>query len=220
MKAMSFDQLKADTGALAALRTMNVMSALAADKNFMDHFYLSGYEGLCVSLGHEDLTRSIISTAVPMEGELLVVGSDELCAMWRGVCASLRIRVSAIDMMAEDIVSATETLLKVNPRITHILCTAQAEALTIMALTGLAHRMGKSVIVDCSAENMDMAEIEASGVDFAISAADCAETVSVIVARRSRLVMTEGNARSREHDIYTAWQESLACRTPRMKPMA
>lgn len=220
MKAMSFDQIKVDTEALAALQTMNVMSALAADKNFMDHFYLSGYEGLCVSLGHEELTRSIISTAVPMEGELLVVGGDDHCALWRNVCSSLRIRVSAIDIDTEDVAAATETLLKVNPRITHVLCSTNSDALTIKSLTTLAHRMGKAVIVDCSAENMDMTEIEGSGVDFAISVAEGTEPVSVIVARRSRLVMTEGNARRREHDIYAAWQESLACRTPKMKPMA
>lgn len=220
MEAMSFDQLKADAGALATLQAMNVMSALAADKNFMDHFYLSGYEGLCVSVGHEDLTRCIISTAVPMEGELLVVGGDDLCAMWRGVCASLKIRVSAIDVDKSDVLTATETLLKVNPRITHILCSTHCDAATIKALTMMAHRNGRSVIVDCSADNMNMSEIEASGVDFAISAADGGQPMSVIVARRSRLVMTEGNARRREHDIYSAWQQSLSGRTPKMRPMA
>lgn len=220
MEAMSFDQLRAATGALGSLRAMNVMSALAQDKSFVEHFYLSGYEGLCVQMGHEELTRSIISTAVPMEGELLVVGGDELCGLWRRVCASLRIRVSAIDVERGDVVVATETLLKVNQRITHILCSTQLDAEVVRRLTELAHRNGRSVIVDSTSDSMDMGDIEKSGVDFAISAGEGDRPVSVIVARRSRLVMTEGNARRREHDIYMAWQASLEGRTSRIRPMA
>lgn len=220
MKAMSFDQLRGDTEALAAMPAMNVMSVLASDKSFMDRFYLSGYEGLCVALNHADLTRSIISSAVPMEGELLVVGGGEHCALWRAICAELRIRVSAIDASSADIIAATETLMKVNPCISHILCSSQCDTQTVKALARLAHRNGRGLIVDTSADDMDMTSIEDSGADFAISAADGESPVSVIVARRSKLVMTEGNARNASHDIYALWQQSLSSRSSDLKPMA
>lgn len=220
MKAMSFDQLKTGTMALAAMPAKNVMSALAADGSFMDKFFLSGYEGLCLALNHADLTRSVISSAVPMEGELLVVGGDELCALWCGVCAGLRIRLSAIDASSSDILAATETLLKVNARISHVLCSTHLDAQTIKSLSALVHRRGRSLIVDSSDDDMDMAAIEASGVDFAIAATDGESPMSIVVARRSRLVMTEGNARNATHDLYAAWQGLLTSRTPTMRPMA
>ena len=50
--------------------------------------------------------------------------------------------------------------------------------------------------------------------------AETEQPVSIIIAKRSRLVMTEGNARRGAHDIYAVWQDSLSCRNPKWVPMA
>ncbi len=219
MKAATFEHLKMANTSLESLPNTKILKSLGCEKGFMDHFYLTGYEGLCLALNHKDLTRSIISSAVPFEGELLVIGNTDSCALWRQVCAELRIRVSAIDIAECDLLTAAETILKVNTRISHILCTTEAHNDTIKQLSLLAHKNRKAIIVDNSADDMNMADVENCEVDFVISASDeC--NMSVIVARRSKLVMTEGNARNFQDDIYAMWQESLASRSAVWAPMA
>lgn len=218
MKATSFDQLKSCTEALEAISSVDLLKSLAAEKSLLDHFYLTGYEGLCLSLGHRDLTRSVISSAVPMYGELLAIGTKDEINFWASICEDLHIGMTAVETNGSDATEAIANLLKENPSISHILCTSAYA--NIKSLTDAAHKHHSSVIVDDSARSVDMAAIEAAGIDFSISTAETESPISVIIAKRSRLVMTEGNARRGEHDIYAAWQDSLASRNPTWVPMA
>lgn len=220
MKAMSFDQLKMSAGMMDAMPVMNVLSDLSADKSLMDHFYLTGYEGLCLGLNHDDITRSVISSAVPMYGELLVVGSESDIVKWSGICARLRIGMTSISGETVETARVAETILKDNNRISHILCSSNCGKETINALCAAAHKRRCAVIVDNKGDEIDLAGVEGVGIDFAFSTAEGEQPISVFVARRSRLVMTEGNARQGEHDIYAVWQDSLANRNPTLVPMA
>ena len=221
MKAMSFDSIHKGWASCENFSTSVLTPLLSSDKNALEHFYLSGYEGLCLSMSHRQMTEAVISSAVPMDREILVVGSDAACALWREVCAKLSISLSALDIAEEELSKAVETILSVNPRISHILCTTSCGLETIkeISTTAKAHRC--AVILDSEEDMLTMEGIEEAGVDFVLSAsADEAEPVGVLVARRSKLVMTEGNARSFEHDIYAIWQDSMANRTPTWMPMA
>lgn len=222
MKAMTIERLMSDIESFVALPSMKVVEALTADSRFREHFYLTGYEGICLDLGHESLTRAIISSAVPMEGELLVIGSDSACNLWHKVCAELRIRVSFVDAAEEDLLEAVEAILTANKRIGHVLCTSHCSGCTIKAISALAHKSRAALIVDTDSTQMEMSEIEANGIDFCIStpAEESEAALSIVIARRSRLVMTEGNARNAEHDIYSAWQDCLSARKPSWAPMS
>ncbi len=220
MKAMSFDQLKTSAEAINAMPVMNVLSDLSTDKSLMDHFYLTGYEGLCLNLSHDEITRSVISSAVPMYGELLVVGAENDIAKWNGVCASLRIGVTSIAGETSETASLAESILKTNTKISHILCSSNCGKETIDALCAVAHKHRCAVIVDNQGDEINLAGVEGAGIDFAFSTAEGEQPISVFVARRSRLVMTEGNARQGVHDIYAVWQDSLASRNPTWAPMA
>ncbi len=217
MKAMSFDQIKSSAEAIAAISSADVFKKLSAGNNLMDHFYLTGYEGLCLGLEHKELTRAIISSAVPMCGEILVIGSQDEINFWGDICSDLHINVKAIN--ANSAISI-DSVLKENPRISNILCSAELGSETIARLCSDAHRRHVAVIVDNAETAMNMAAIESAGIDFAISASEANAAVGVIIARRARLVMTEGNARRGEHDIYAVWQDSLVGRNPTWVPMA
>lgn len=220
MKAMSFDQLKTSAGTLNAMPVMNVLSDLSADKSLMEHFYLTGYEGLCLNLCHDEITRSVISSAVPMYGELLVVGAESDIVKWNEVCASLRIGVTSISGETVETAAVAERVLKENTKISHILCSSDCGKETINALCVAAHKLRRAVIVDNREVEIDLAGVEGAGIDFAFSTAEGEQPISVFVARRARLVMTEGNARQGVHDIYAVWQDSLASRNPTWAPMA
>lgn len=220
MKATSFDQLKGSSEALAAMRSVDLLKSLSAERSLMDHFYLTGYEGLCLSLDHRELTSSVISSAVPMYGELLAVGTKDEVVFWASVCEDLHIGMTAIVADGRDATATIAEILKANPAISHILCSASYGKDAIRLMADAAHRRHCSVIVDDSNSRVDMADIEASGIDFSISTAETESPISVVIAKRSRLVMTEGNARRGEHDLYAAWQDTLANRNPTWAPMA
>lgn len=218
---MSFDSIHKGLVKCDDSRASVLTSLLSTDKNALEHFYLSGYEGLCLSMDHRRMTEAVISSAVPMDGELLVIGGDAACALWRDVCAKLSIRLSALDIDDENLLRAVETILMVNPRISHILCTTSCGSEKLKEISALARTYHCAVILDSETDTLTMEDIEKAGVDFVLSAStDSEEPVGVLVARRSKLVMTEGNARSFEHDIYALWQDSMANRTPALMPMA
>ncbi len=217
MKAMSFEQIKSSAESIAAISAADVFNKLSAGNNLMDHFYLTGYEGLCLGLDHKELTRAMISSAVPMCGEILVIGSQDEIDFWGNICSDLHIGVKALSANAA---LSVGSILKENPRISNILCSAELGSEAIASLCAEAHRRHVAVIVDNAETVMDMAAIESASIDFAISASEADTTVGVIIARRSRLVMTEGNARRGEHDIYAVWQDSLVGRNPTWVPMA
>ncbi|MGN0029909.1 MAG: hypothetical protein ACI35Q_09320 [Marinilabiliaceae bacterium] len=220
MKATSFDQLRSCSEAMAAMNSVDLLKSLAAEKSLMDHFYLTGYEGLCLSLGHRELTQSVISSAVPMYGELLAVGSKDEIGFWASICDSLHIGMTAIETTGAEATEAIAKVLKGNAAISHVLCTSAYGQDAIRRMSEVAHKRHCSVIVDDSASHVDMASIEDAGIDFSISTAETENPISVIIAKRSRLVMTEGNARRGEHDIYAVWQDTLANRNPTWVPMA
>lgn len=219
MKAMSFDELRSSADALTATATAEVFKNLTAANTRADHFYLTGYEGLCFGMDHETLTRSVISSAVPMYGELLAIGNEQEIEAWSAICRDLHIAMTSIVSHGADAAQAVADILAENPAISHILCTTDYAA--IKSLSQVAHKHRVAVIADTDSVELDMAFIEDAGIDFAISTTPADEmSMSIIIARRSRLVMTEGNARPGEHDIYAAWQDSLASRNSTIIPMA
>lgn len=223
MKPITFAQLNANPGLLAELQATTLVAELSKKSGFMDHFYLTGYEALCLRASHSELTRSIISSAVPIDAELLVVGHTTQCDEWRHACAELRIHVTALDLAETasiaELTEATEAILEANHRISHILADTAAGQQTIEALATIAHRAHRGMIADNSSAAISIADLEAANVDFTIADTTVSD-IALVVARRSRLVMTEGNARQADHDIYAAWQNTLAARNPTWAPMA
>lgn len=205
---------------MAAMSSMDLLKSLGAENSLMDHFYLTGYEGLCLSLDRRGLTRSVISSAVPVCGELLAIGSKEEIGFWTSICEDLRIGMTAVEANGADATEIVADILKENTAISHVICTSSYGHDSIARLADTAHKHRCAVIVDDSANSIDMAAIEAAGIDFSISTAETANPISVIIAKRSRLVMTEGNARRGEHDIYAVWQDTLSTRNPTWVPMA
>ncbi|MBQ3635435.1 MAG: hypothetical protein II951_07470 [Bacteroidales bacterium] len=204
----------------ANIPSANIIRSLATSGDCIDRFYLTGFEGLCLSMNHAQLTEAVISSVVPMGGELLVVGSEDCCSLWRNVCHSLNIRVSAVDTAKEDVVTAVATILSVNPRISHVMTSTHLDSNVLCQLGATIRSYHKQLVVDNSDDELTVEAITEAGIDFAIAASETEDNVSVIIARRSRLVMTEGNARRSSHDIYALWQSSLSSRNSTWLPMA
>lgn len=221
MKTLSIDTLVTRRSA-AAEPAAKLLSYLASQNAHPDHFYLTGFEGICVDAAHTTLTEALISSVVPFDGELLVVGTDESCALWRTLCHNLSIQISVLDSSADDLADALEAVLSTNRHITHVMCSSDRDDASLRTIGNAVRRHRRSFIVDNSSDAVQMADVDVYNIDFLMTAAADADAspVSLIVARRSKLVQAEGNARNSSHDIYALWQQIVGVRCPSLEPMA
>jgi aspartate aminotransferase-like enzyme len=181
-----------------------------------EHFYRTGFESVRVNGNYEAVYETVIASMIGYNNELLVIGQSEQSAAWRKTCKALDVYVSTIDV-DNDIATALETILSVNRNITHILCGSEVSAEDLNKIGELSRKYRRSLIADNSREDYTMADIDKYNIDFLV----CPQSEgSLIIARRSKLVQTEGNARNISNDLYTIWQAGLADRRSTLEPMA
>ncbi len=189
-----------------------------------EYFYLTGFEGLCVEESHAQVCEAVISSLIPFDGELLILGSEtsDACNLWRTIGRKLDINVSFLDADDADLLAAIETVFESNRHITHVLCSSERDGEMLKAIGGVVRRARKSLIVDNCTDSVTMANIDKSNIDFLITASDDLKEnpVSLIIARRSKLVQAEGIARRADHDIYALWQQNMNERRSTLEPMS
>lgn len=181
----------------------------------MESVYL-GFEELFVDGDSHFASEAVISSVIPLDGELLIVGNVDTIKQWRSVCYNLSIPASIIDTegTSVDILTALEAILKSNTRISHIIANSDKSNALIASLGMMARKYKRSFILVDNADNATTIDMNQLNIDFLI----CAD--GKIVARRNRLVQTEGNARVSAHDIYALWQRSMINRRATLEPMA
>lgn len=224
MKALSLNYLSVSKQEGAEMPLANILSVFASQNAHPDHFYLTGFEGICVDTSHTQVCEAVISSVIPFDRELLVLGSEQstACALWRNICRSLDIQVSFLDSTDENLVDALEAILVTNQHITHVVCSSERSSEQLKEIGKEVRRQRRSLIVDNCTDVISMSNINDFNIDFLITASadEDKNPVSLVVARRSRLVQTEGNARHANHDIYALWQQMVGGRRSTLEPMA
>ncbi len=181
-----------------------------------EHFYRTGFESIRVNGNYEAVYEAVIASMIGYNNELLVIGQSEQSAAWRKTCKALDVNVSTIDI-DNNIATAVETILSVNKNITHILCGSEVSADVLNKIGEISRKYRRSLIADNSHYDYNMNDIDRYNIDFLV----CPQVdSSLIVARRSKLVQTEGNARNIANDLYTIWQSGLSDRRSTLEPMA
>ncbi len=224
MKTLSIDYLAVSQKEGLNMPLANILKVFTSQNTHPDRFYLTGFEGLCVDANHSTVCEAVISSVVPFDCELLVIGCEEsaTCKLWRSICHRLDVPVSFLDAPSDSLLDALETVLEANRNISHVLCTSERTTEMLKAIGSVVRKARRSFIVDNCTDVISMKNINDFCIDFLITASADSEQnpISLLVARRSRLVQTEGIARSASHDIYTLWQQTMAGRRPTLEPLA
>lgn len=220
MRTLSLDNFSLDAN-IGALSHTRLMSIFASKNAHPETFYLTGFEGICVEATHETLTEAVISSVIPLDGELLIIGNSEVTKLWCQVALKLNIAVSMLNSSYENLIEILEAMLSTNKKISHIICSSELSEAKIRRIGRVVRRSRRSFVFDNSAYDISMENINDCGIDFLMTALDHDEQkpVSLLLARRSKLVQTEGNARAAHHDIYAIWQEVLLARRSSLEPM-
>lgn len=177
----------------------------------------AGYEAVLMQGSGTFGVESVITSAVPPSGKLLVVANGAYGDRIARIAEVMRIDRTVLRYAEDtvpDVVEVARTL-KAEPAITHV-AVVHCETTTgimnpIEAIGAVVRAAGRSYIVDAmssfAAVPISMAEV---GIDFLITSANkCVEGVpgfSIILARREALLAAEGFARSLSLDLAAQWR--------------
>ena len=209
-RAMLRDLGSLDRDFLASVR--NVRMRLLA----LGPYPPEDYECILMQGSGTYVVESVISSAIPRDGKLLVLVNG---AYGRRIAQMARVHGIALDVleMAENQKFTAELVgehLTSAAGITHVAvvhCETTSGMLNQMEEIGhLVHRAGACYIVDAmSSFGAVPIDMVGSHIDFLISSANkCIEGVSgfgFVLARREALLAAKGNARTLSLDLYDQW---------------
>nr|WP_321450134.1 hypothetical protein [uncultured Carboxylicivirga sp.] len=190
-----------------------------------ESFYLTGYETISFKRTREFALETVLASVVPFEKDLLIVSNNiddlrlqRLCA-FHNVSSNLIAKPYTINDWEEfGLIAANYR------RYSHILVSCdvndQEEMDQLRKISTLVDNMRIGLIVHCRRKPMELNELSNLSVDYMICNGTNSDISSVVIARRSRLVQTEGNARDSKLDLYNYWQSTLYGRNSYIEPMA
>ncbi|MBR8536545.1 hypothetical protein KDU71_13305 [Carboxylicivirga sediminis] len=190
-----------------------------------EDFYLTGYETICFKRTREFALETVISSVIPLDKDILVVANhsddlhiQKLCSLY-GVNSTL-IHLPESEKELEAALSAYEQQRSYS----HILISCDVNTPEckdkIRLLAAELSKTSIKLIVHCRRSPMDLSEISELNVAFMVCNGMSSYISSVVIARRSQLVQTEGISRNDKLDLYNYWQKMLYSRNSGIKPMA
>lgn len=161
--------------------------------------------------------ESVLGSAVPAEGKLLVLSNGAYGRRMADIARCLGLRLATVEVAETEPLSAEllTRALAADPAISHVAfvhCETTTGILNPLAeLCEAAKQAGKTLIVDAMSSfggvPMEVGEL---AIDFLISSANkCIQGVpgfSFIIAREAAMVQCEGQARSVSLDLFDQWQ--------------
>ncbi len=200
-----------------------LMSLLSVSSVKPDRFYLTGYETVFFNASRAFLLESVLSSVMNFEKELVIIRLSEHDDIYATLCDELDINYKIIDATDGniDFLELEEGLVG-NFRRSHYLVSGEILNIgehLIYKLGDLLERYRVSLIVDCGYNPLLMKNVFQYNVDFMIANDNNNSNCSVVVARRSKLVQAEGNARTPGYDLYAHWQRSMKSREAIIEPM-
>lgn len=177
----------------------------------------AGYESVIIQGSGTFGIESVISSAVPADGHLLVIINGVYGERISRMAAIHQIRQSRLVFAENEITDpvVVENFLTENQDITHV-AVVHCETTTgiinpIHEIGQLCAATGKVYIVDAmSSFGAYPVNLEASGIHFLISSSNkCIEGVpgfSFVIAQKEQLLACEKNVRTLSLDLYAQWK--------------
>ncbi len=190
-----------------------------------EDFYLTGYETISFKRTREFALETVISSVVDFDKDLLIVANNsddlhiqKLCKLY-GVNASI-IKLPETRSELEILINS----LQEQRLYSHILisCDVNLPACKhqIRVLAELLSATSIKLIVQCRRSPMALNEVSDLNIAYMVCNGMSNYISSVVLAKRSQLVQTEGISRSDKLDLYNYWQKTLYRRKSAIKPMA
>ncbi|MBK3517427.1 hypothetical protein [Carboxylicivirga marina] len=190
-----------------------------------EDFYLTGYETISFKRTREFALETVISSVIPFDKDILIIANNSDDLHIQKLCNLYGVSNSLVNLPeSEDELEAVISAYNQQHIYSHILISCDVNTPECKErIRKLANELSKTsikLIVHCRRSPMELNEVSELNIAFMVSNGMSSFISSVVIARRSQLVQTEGISRSERLDLYNYWQKTLYRRKPGIKPMA
>jgi hypothetical protein len=200
---------------------LSVINMWTRDPIHPEQFYRTGFETIFFNHNRQSALNCVLSSVIPADKEIVIAGQQGLEDVVE-VANRFDIPNIVFDAPPGEL-PLLETFLSLRPYVSHlILVIEQNDAVVekyIEHLRSVLDHHGVDLILYCTSFVECINDRTNGSVDYLIGGWDELPDNSFVVARRNRLVQTEGNSRSLNFDLYASWQWGLKGRGPNILPM-
>jgi len=190
-----------------------------------ENFYLTGYETISFKRTREFALETVLASVIPFEKDLLIAANNVDDLHIQKLCKIYGVNNSIINLPEpqDELESLISSLAK-ERRYSHILLSCDVNKPErnehIRQLAQLLRKTSIKLIVQCKRKLMNLKAVREFNISYMICNGMSSYISSVVLARRSQLVQTEGLSRNSQFDLYNYWQTTLFSRKSGIKPMA
>jgi len=200
----------------------NVMQMWSNRDYNLSRFYTTGFETIMFNKDQLFALETVLASTVAWDNEILIAGNrnsiEKLCM----VVDKQNLTYSCLDWSSE-CWNEIDNYLSAYSGVTHLLVgidsLTSTENIPVNKLLQLASKNKLTLIVYCDIPVTGLNDIFNGAIDYMIGSSSVEPPESFLVARRNKLVQTEGKSRSFNMDLYTYWQWSMRDRTSIIEPM-
>ncbi|ASB48943.1 hypothetical protein [Alkalitalea saponilacus] len=185
-----------------------------------DRFYQSGYELIRTNSNRNQAFLMVLSSITSWDEEVIICGKQKERDETESLTKNLGIVCQAYFEYPDDL-EPINNILKARPGISHMVLNINSGfRVTDKFLSSInwlkeVHRL--NLIVNCHSAFSGINDVFNGNIDFLIG--ETPDGDSYVIARRNRLVQTEGNSRSLQLDLYDLWQKQVTSRKAIIEPM-
>jgi hypothetical protein len=185
-------------------------------------FYQTGFETIVFNKDRTFAIETVLSSVVTLDDEILIAGFGNSLNELERKATQQGIVFHRYNWFTDGW-NRLDEVVTANPKISKILIGIDAETevddIPVEALLSVAAKRKTGLIVYCETSVDGLNDRFKGAIDFMIGECDCYTKHSFVVARRSKLVQTEGVSRSFHFDLYGYWQWSMRKRNSIIEPM-
>jgi hypothetical protein len=188
-----------------------------------DNFYQTGYE--CISFKKSSIfaLEAVLASVVPMDKSVVILNSGANSSATVETCMKHNINFKVVDFFNNSIdFTSLENLLSSSDNFSHI-CISLSEStslkdIDLLRLKEITEKSNTGLFLYYTGDTMNFNRIRKYKIDYLVGNL-ISSLSSFVLARRNKLVQTEGNARSFSKDLHSLWQQTLRNRRREIEPM-
>ncbi len=199
----------------------SIINMWTRDEIHPAQFYRTGFETIFFNHNRQYALDCVLSSAVPADKEIVIAGQANLQEVVAGA-NRFDIPNLVFEATPEEI-SLVDAVLGKGTNVSHFVLVIEKDddqiEKYINHLRPILSFKGIDLILYCTASVQSVNDRANGSVDYMIGGWNEFPDNSFVVARRNKLVQTEGNSRALNFDLYASWQWCLQGRGSNIAPM-
>jgi hypothetical protein len=200
----------------------NVIQMWSKKDHNVSRFYTTGFETILFNKDHSFVLKSVLSSTISWGKELLITGNSSSIEKLSKSAEEQNLTFLCFDWNSgnwDDLEKSLSNRQDISHLLVGIDSNTSIDQIPVSKLLMILAKHKLSLIVYCDVQVTGLNDYFGGAIDYMIGGINSEPPLSFVVARRSRLVQTEGNSDSFNLDLYSFWQWSVRNRASGIEPM-